>query len=421
MHQSQRAAVRSVFSGLIENGTMPFSNGLIWQKRRGDSGNTKFHIDFTDEAFPSEHEMKKREKEYAEHKWMCRHLTAEGEKTSLRTALEKEQEALLDVRKRVPDDMLAEICKIIHHSFANENTLLEGIRSRLKRCFFKGEAVTFTHQERDYEGRIRAYCHGNGVSSSDKENERTYAVEIVSNDCKVVKDVRAVSIRRKLSLSDDELNCLIALLASKGKGSSKPWIVDDEFREQFNVPNKVHSMFACVSPSQHRSTFTLTASSSDDSEEEQVVKVRLNSGIAPHSATTAKQRKQLLKNTAKRLNNDRKYTMKEKEGTVKTKKRKEETVSKKGPDDGEPLRKKKKSAASKTHQRGLVEFLITAPGSNSPLARMTPSKIGERKLEATVAKLTKELIAQDTKAFQSTCAVAAKSLSLSLIKAIPND
>lgn len=48
---------------------------------------------------------------------------------------------------------------------------------------------------RDYEGRIRAYCHGNGVSSSDKENERTYAVEIVSNDCKVVKDVRAVSIR----------------------------------------------------------------------------------------------------------------------------------------------------------------------------------------------------------------------------------
>lgn len=54
-------------------------------------------------------------------------------------------------------------------------------------------------------------------------------------------------LRRKLSLSDDELNCLIALLASKGKGSSKPWIVDDEFREQFNVPNKVHSMFACVS------------------------------------------------------------------------------------------------------------------------------------------------------------------------------
>lgn len=57
-----------------------------------------------------------------------------------------------------------------------------------------------------------------------------------------------------------------------------------------------------LQPSQHRSTFTLTASSSDDSEEEQVVKVRLNSGIAPHSATTAKQRKQLLKNTAKRLN-----------------------------------------------------------------------------------------------------------------------
>uniref|UniRef100_A0A0M3IW89 Acetyl-CoA carboxytransferase n=1 Tax=Ascaris lumbricoides TaxID=6252 RepID=A0A0M3IW89_ASCLU len=53
-------------------------------------------------------EMKKREKEYAEHKWMCRHLTAEGEKTSLRTALEKEREALFDLRKRVPDDMFCE-------------------------------------------------------------------------------------------------------------------------------------------------------------------------------------------------------------------------------------------------------------------------------------------------------------------------
>uniref|UniRef100_A0A915AS00 Bromo domain-containing protein n=2 Tax=Parascaris univalens TaxID=6257 RepID=A0A915AS00_PARUN len=413
MHQSHRAAVRSVFSGLIEDGTMPVADGVIWQKRRGHCGGAKFHIDFTDETFPTEGEMKKREKEYAEHKWTCRHLSAKGEKTSMRIALKKEREALLDLRKRVPDDMLAEICKTIHHSFANEKTLLEDIRSRLKKSFFVGETVTFTHHERGYEGRIRACCCGNDLSSSDKENERTYAIEITgSNDCKIVKDVLAISIRRKLSLSDDELRCLIALLAFKEKDSNKPWIVDDEFREQFNVPNKIHSIFSCVS---HRST----QPSPNNSKEQQVVKMRQSSEVVPHSAITNKGRKQPLKSATK--SGGWKYTMKDKEGTGRIKKREEGKMCKKGTNVGELLQKKKKSVASKVQQRDLAEYLVTASSCKSPVTRITRSMIEERKLEATIAKLVKELIAQDTKAFHSACAVAAKSLSLSLIEAIPND
>ncbi|VDM44324.1 unnamed protein product [Toxocara canis] len=364
--------------------------------------------------------MKEREKEYAERKWVCRHIESGQGNLSFDDALKKEQQALSCLRKLLPDEMIAEICKIVHHCFADKIALMETIRLKLKSCFFKGEEVSFTHHDRQYEGKIRAYSHGSISSPSDKENERTYAIEVMMNIAKVVNNVRATSITRKFWPSDDELGCLIALLASKREGSNNPWIVDDEFREQFEVPNKVHSMFVPVMPCAHNLTPAVTVSSSDDSGDEPLIMVRLSSGIAPHSTVANKQRKQLEKESVDKIKRERKNVKKGKQGDDKKTKRKSDP-DKKGTENGEPVQKKKKADAAGLSQRGLAKFLITSPGSNSPVVGMTPSKIGERKLEATVAKLTRELIAQDAKAFHNACVVAAKSLSLPLIKAIQND
>ncbi|KHN89099.1 Tyrosine-protein kinase BAZ1B [Toxocara canis] len=400
--------------------TMPLSNGVLWRRRSAGCANAKFFIRATGEAFGTKEEMKEREKEYAERKWVCRHIESGQGNLSFDDALKKEQQALSCLRKLLPDEMIAEICKIVHHCFADKIALMETIRLKLKSCFFKGEEVSFTHHDRQYEGKIRAYSHGSISSPSDKENERTYAIEVMMNIAKVVNNVRATSITRKFWPSDDELGCLIALLASKREGSNNPWIVDDEFREQFEVPNKVHSMFVPVMPCAHNLTPAVTVSSSDDSGDEPLIMVRLSSGIAPHSTVANKQRKQLEKESVDKIKRERKNVKKGKQGDDKKTKRKSDP-DKKGTENGEPVQKKKKADAAGLSQRGLAKFLITSPGSNSPVVGMTPSKIGERKLEATVAKLTRELIAQDAKAFHNACVVAAKSLSLPLIKAIQND
>ncbi|VDK42876.1 unnamed protein product [Anisakis simplex] len=366
---------------------MPVCNGKLWIKRSNGSGNSMYVINWTGESFKDEGEMKKRIKEYNEKKWMCRHMARDVKLFPLKEALRLERNALDEIRKGIPRDLLVEICNIVHHCFSTKESLIKKIRSRLDGYFFKDELVSFTHLDREYKGTIRKRIDAEEANvNNDQENEPKYAIEINGDRKVMIKNVESTSIKREYVLSDQQLDDLVSLISFKKDAHNAPWIVDDQFRESFNIPDKIHSLFTSskvVHPTAQIKPCTNEAAS--------------HSGFGVDVENVDGVRRKRVKQ----------------------------------PDEqksaaGKPKRKKsvnadRRSTSNSTHQQSLTNFLVTTSSPVKTPASITQSAINSRKVEATMQKLLNALINNDVKSFTTCTQIAAKSLSLNSIQSIDND
>uniref|UniRef100_A0A914E095 Uncharacterized protein n=1 Tax=Acrobeloides nanus TaxID=290746 RepID=A0A914E095_9BILA len=150
------------------------------------------------------------------------------------------------MEERFPIQFIEEVSKVIHHSVKDEDELQNELSSMLRSRFFMGENVELLSQnESDDLKTGTILCVANKNSPSNKENPPSYNVKIT--DELIRKDVQLSKLRRCIPITDADIKNLINTMASR-ISKAAPWKLNDEYRQKFEIKDKVFPLFATKSP-----------------------------------------------------------------------------------------------------------------------------------------------------------------------------
>ncbi|KAK5972980.1 PHD-type domain-containing protein [Trichostrongylus colubriformis] len=314
---------------------------------------------------------------------------------SYEQAMQQENDRLTQLRGKIEKPVIQEVCNRIHHSTYSLDDLVESIENYLEDFYIKGENVEFTPgTDRTVSAKVM------GV-----EKKGGAVFYTLLYDDKEIGRINGRDLKRRYQITEDDIRSLILLLGSQQPG--KPWQIEDEYKKEYGVKDKLAPIFCSLSHSKSSNKIVNTTGRStnakdgdSDSDDTPLVNFlpQRRSGVAlPPNASSKEVDKQ-------RKKQEKREQKEKKKGEKKEKERKENG-------SGDLTKFISPGCANGEHK--------SDEGTGTPF--LTPQKRSEKRFNSAVSKLQDAWRKRDEQEFINAAAWSAKVLSGVQIEKIPHE
>ncbi|CAI4228052.1 unnamed protein product [Auanema sp. JU1783] len=326
-------------------------------------------------------------------------------------------------KKIIGDVLMKKLLSKIHHSGSafSIDKISEDLKEILKQ-FHPDERISFENNETVNDGTI--------VSVERKGGAKFYVVN--QNGKNLPNKINGLDIKRKFDPDDDELKDFIKIVSTKIPG--KPWEVNEDLRSEYDIVNKLASLF-CTTPKSKNAQIKAASSSESSDEEEPVQQIRRSgAGLPPTSNRKIVEKKAMKLMKEKLKEDDKKRKQSEIEAVKLAKKKelqekkdqikKEKQEQKEQEKETKKLEKEKKENEKNVKKNSekkpiTIKDAFAMKSSSTPTTTEgSPPKAREKRLQLHVGKLKAAWDIKNIKEFNEACTRAANNLSLSMIEKI---